>query len=237
LCILKICKQKKTTTGISQSTVISRAICEIIIFLFLLDNRGTSWLVTGTVGISTMIEVWKVTKVLKMDMFFKRTEKSADEKRTDAYDATGMYYLSMVLIPLLIGWSIYCLYTQPYKTWWSWFISSAANGVYAFGFLMMTPQLFINYKLKSVSHMPWRAMTYRVFITFVDDIFAFLIEMPTAHRLATLRDDVVFFIYLYQRWIYPEDKTRPYELGSNDTLPEEPTTTTPTTTPHSKKND
>jgi hypothetical protein len=30
--------------------------------------------------------------------------------------------------------------------------------VYAFGFVMMTPQLYINYKLKSVAHMPWKAM-------------------------------------------------------------------------------
>lgn len=33
------------------------------------------------------------------------------------------------------------------------------------------------------------------------------------HRLATLRDDIVFFIFLYQRWIYPIDKTRPNEYG------------------------
>lgn len=27
---------------------------------------------------------------------------------------------------------------------------------------MMTPQLFINYKLKSVAHLPWRMLTYKV---------------------------------------------------------------------------
>ena len=37
--------------------------------------------------------------------------------------------------------------------------------------------------------------------------------MPTAHRLATLRDDLIFFIYLYQYWIYPVDKSRPNEFG------------------------
>jgi len=35
-------------------------------------------------------------------------------------------------------------------------------GVYAFGFLFMLPQLFINYKLKSVAHLPWRAFMYKV---------------------------------------------------------------------------
>jgi hypothetical protein len=61
--------------------------------------------------------------------------------------------------------------------------------------------------------MPWRAMTYKAFNTFVDDIFAWIIDMPTTHRIATLRDDLVFFIYLYQRWIYPVDKTRANEYG------------------------
>ena len=32
----------------------------------------------------------------------------------------------------------------------------------------MTPQLFINYKLKSVAHMPWRAMIYKSLNTFID---------------------------------------------------------------------
>lgn len=29
------------------------------------------------------------------------------------------------------------------------------------GFVLMTPQLYINYKLKSVDHLPWRALIYR----------------------------------------------------------------------------
>ncbi|KAB0393811.1 hypothetical protein E2I00_001244, partial [Balaenoptera physalus] len=38
------------------------------------------------------------------------------------------------------------------------------------------------------------------FNTFIDDVFAFIITMPTSHRLACFRDDVVFLVYLYQRW-------------------------------------
>lgn len=49
---------------------------------------------------------------------------------------------------------------------------------------------------------------YKAFNTFIDDIFAFIITMPTAHRIACFRDDVIFLIYLYQRWLYPVDKTR-----------------------------
>ena len=53
---------------------------------------------------------------------------------------------------------------------------------------MMCPQLFINYKLKSVAHLPWRQMTYKFLNTIVDDLFAFVIKMPTLHRLSVFRD-------------------------------------------------
>jgi hypothetical protein len=85
--------------------------------------------------------------------------------------------------------------------------------VYTFGFISMTPQLFINYKLKSVAHMPWKTFMYKALNTFIDDLFAFVIKMPWLHRLACLRDDAIFFVYLYQRWIYPEDKRRRNEFG------------------------
>ena len=39
---------------------------------------------------------------------------------------------------------------------------------------------------------------YKAFNTFINDLFAFIITMPTAHRVACFRDDVVFVIYLYQ---------------------------------------
>lgn len=37
--------------------------------------------------------------------------------------------------------------------------------------------------------------------------------MPTLHRLATLRDDVIYFIALYQSWIYRVDYRRVNEFG------------------------
>ena len=55
---------------------------------------------------------------------------------------------------------------------------------------MMCPQLFINYKLKSVAHMPWRQMTYKFLNTIIDDLFAFVIKMPLLHRLSVFRDGI-----------------------------------------------
>jgi hypothetical protein len=45
---------------------------------------------------------------------------------------------------------------------YSFVVSILAGAVYTFGFIMMTPQLFINYKMKSVAHLNWRVMTYKV---------------------------------------------------------------------------
>lgn len=61
--------------------------------------------------------------------------------------------------------------------------------------------------------MPWKMFVYKIFNTFVDDAFAFLIEMPWKHRLMTLRDDAVFLVFLYQAYIYRVDKTRTNEFG------------------------
>ena len=61
--------------------------------------------------------------------------------------------------------------------------------------------------------MPGRAMAYKFLNTFIDDLFAFTIKMPFLHRLATLRDDVIFFVYLYQAWAYKVDHTRVNEFG------------------------
>lgn len=77
----------------------------------------------------------------------------------------------------------------------------------------MIPSLYINYRLKSVAHMPGKAMMYKFLNTFIDDLFAFTIKMPFLHRLATFRDDIIFFIYIYQRWAYKVDYTRVNEFG------------------------
>jgi hypothetical protein len=67
--------------------------------------------------------------------------------------------------------------------------------------------------LKSVAHLPWRVLVYKSLNTFIDDLFSFIIRMPTMARISCFRDDVVFFVYLYQRWLYPVDTSRPVEGG------------------------
>ena len=100
-----------------------------------------------------------------------------------------------------------------HRSWYSWAVSSAADSVYALGFVRLCPQLYINYKLRSVAHLPLRAFGYKVFCTFIDDVFAFMVEMPLKHRLMTFRDDLVFLAFLAQWYWYPTDKKRVNEFG------------------------
>ena len=53
----------------------------------------------------------------------------------------------------------------------------------------------------------------RLLLQIVDDLFAFVIKMPTLHRLSVFRDDLVFLVYVYQRWAYKVDKRRANEFG------------------------
>lgn len=130
-------------------------------------------------------------------------------------DRIATKHLGRYLLPLVFAYTLYSFFMEEHSGWYSWLIISASSAVYALGFALMTPQLFLNYKLKSVAHLPWRVLVYKSLNTFIDDLFSFIIRMPTMARISCFRDDVVFFIYLYQRWLYPVDTSRPVEGGGD----------------------
>ncbi|KAF7840199.1 cleft lip and palate transmembrane protein 1-like protein [Senna tora] len=212
--------KNKSMEGLSAKSVVVSFISQLIVFLYLLDN-DTSWMILASSGIGCIIEFWKIGKAMHIEidrtgripMLKFRDRESYVRNKTKEYDDIAMKYLSYVLFFLAVCFSIYSLKYDRHKSWYSWILSSLTSCVYMFGFIMMCPQLFINYKLKSVAHLPWRQMTYKFLNTIIDDLFAFVIKMPTLHRLSVFRDDVIFLIYLYQRWIYPVDKKRVNEFG------------------------
>ncbi|GFR48649.1 hypothetical protein Agub_g10603 [Astrephomene gubernaculifera] len=212
-------KNNKSMEGLSARTVAINAFCQVVILLYLFDN-DTSFVVLLSSVLGTGIELWKVTKAFDVSINRERfpyitfkDRASYSNKETKKYDAEAMRYLSYALYPLVIGYSIYSLMYKTHKSWYSWVLSSLVGAVYMFGFILMCPQLYLNYKLKSVAHLPWRQMTYKFLNTIIDDLFAFVIKMPLLHRLSVFRDDVIFLIYLYQRWVYRVDKTRANEFG------------------------
>eukprot|EP00824_Muranothrix_gubernata_P005097 TRINITY_DN16613_c0_g1_i1.p1 TRINITY_DN16613_c0_g1~~TRINITY_DN16613_c0_g1_i1.p1 ORF type:complete len:619 (+),score=121.66 TRINITY_DN16613_c0_g1_i1:19-1875(+) len=227
-------RNNKSMEGLSMRSILMNTAMQVVIFLYLLDNE-TSWLILISTGIGCLIEFWKVTKAADVSLDRSRwipiviRDKASYTKETKRHDDAAMRYLSYVLLPLVIGYSIYSLIYETHRNWYSWVLNSLVGCVYTFGFIMMTPQLFINYKLKTVAQLPWRVFVYRALNTFIDDLFAFIIKMPTLHRLSCFRDDIVFIIYLYQRWIYPVDKKRRTEGPTGEVEEEEPLTQEPAT--------
>ena len=124
---------------------------------------------------------------------------------TDSY-ATS--HLGLLFLPISIGFCLYSLIYSQHKSWYSYLLSSLTGCIYTFGFILMVPQLLINYRLKSVEHMPWANLSYRFLNTIIDDLFAFVIRMPMMHRISCFRDDLIFVVYLYQRYTYPVDASR-----------------------------
>ncbi|KAF3274554.1 hypothetical protein TWF970_007816 [Orbilia oligospora] len=220
-------RNKKDNVGVSFRTILGNVIMQLIIFLYLIDNSdGTSWMILFGQGTGILIEAWKITTVVNVRVreapgtllgykisFEDKHKLSETEEKTKEYDEIAFKYLMIVAVPLLLAYAGYSLVYEEHKSWYSFIITTLVGSVYAYGFLMMVPSLYINYRLRSVAHMPRKTMMYKFLNTFVDDLFAFTIKMPTLHRIATLRDDVIFFIYLYQLWSYRVDYSRVNEFG------------------------
>lgn len=217
-------KNRDSMKGISVRTLFINLVMSVIIFLYLLDKeKETSMMILAPAGIGIIIEIWKISRAMKVssiDTFpyiSVEDKESYKENDTNKYDRIAMTYLSYAMYPLLACYAVYSLMYEEHKGWYSYIINTLVGAVYVFGFITMTPQLYINYKLKSVEHLPWRVMVYRFLNTIIDDLFSFIITMPTMHRLSCFRDDIIFVIYLYQRWIYRVDNTRdPYGQFSKE---------------------
>ncbi|TFY69424.1 hypothetical protein EVJ58_g405 [Rhodofomes roseus] len=221
-------RHKQELVGVSVRTIVTNVVVQIIILLYLIDNNEqTSWMILMGSGVGVLIEAWKITKAVdigiapsapgswfpyRLDIQDKHV-LTEDEKKTQEYDKLAFRYVSYVTIPCLAGYTVYSLLYETHRGWYSFVISTLTSFVYMFGFAQLVPQLIINYKLKSVAHMPMKAMIYKSLSTVVDDLFAFCIKMPFLHRLACFRDDVVFLVFLYQRWIYRIDPKRVNEYG------------------------
>ena len=224
-------RKKKDNVGTSVRTILANVFMQTVIFLYLVDNSdGTSWMILAGQGFGIFVEAWKITKTVDVRLrepgadskfqflpyivaFEDKHALSDTEKKTQEYDAIAFNYMYIIAVPLLLAYAAYSLYYESHKSWYSFVIETLVGSVYAYGFLMMVPSLYINYRLQSVAHMPSKTMTYKFLNTFIDDLFAFTIRMPTLHRLATLRDDVIFFVWLYQKWVYKVDYTRVNEFG------------------------
>ena len=109
-----------------------------------------------------VLEAWKITKTVDVRVrqtgpnswlpykitFEDKHKLSETEKKTKEYDEIAFRYLYMVAVPLLGGYAVYSVIYDTHKSWYSFVITTLVGSVYAYGFLMMVPSLYINYRLK-----------------------------------------------------------------------------------------
>lgn len=226
----------KSLRGISVRSLSIQLVSNTIIAVYLW-HEGASLLVLLPQAALTLLLAWKIAKAsgfvlhtkwivpyvlpVPVPRYDAALAASASEARTSEYDRQALHFVLTLLAPLVAGFVAHSFLYVKHSSWAEWALGTAVGAVYAFGFALMTPQLWINYKLKSVAQLPWRVLAYRFFNTVIDDLFASIIRMPLMHRLSVFRDDVIFVIYMGQRWMYPIDRERPAESyeedGSNTT--------------------
>ncbi|KAM0791252.1 hypothetical protein ACM66B_005729 [Microbotryomycetes sp. NB124-2] len=219
-------KKKDNLVGVSVRTIAANCVVQLIVLLYLIDNNeNTSWMILFSSGTGLLIEAWKIPKTVDLKLVPKsgiipyrlevhdKHKLTEEELKTQEADKLAFKIVGVACVPLLTGYTIYSLYYNEHRSWYSFVITTLTMFVQAFGFVQMLPQIVINYKLKSVAHMPMKALTYKFLTTIVDDFFSFIIKMPWLHRLACFRDDVVFVVLLYQMWIYKTDYSRANEYG------------------------
>lgn len=59
--------KNKSMEGLSAKSVVLNFVCQLIIFLYLLDNE-TSWMILGSSGIGVCIEFWKIGKAMHVEV-------------------------------------------------------------------------------------------------------------------------------------------------------------------------
>merc|ERR1712087_993199 len=211
-------QRTESVQGLSVRTIFLNAVCQLIILLYLLD-QDTTWMILFSSAVGLAIECWKITQAADVSFSKRWPFVTVADKETYAlsetkkYDKVAMKYLSYVLYPSLVGYAVYSAVYNEHKGWYSFVVGTLVSFIYMFGFITMCPQLYLNYKLKSTAFMPWRMLTYKFLNTIIDDLFAFVVKMPTMHRISCFRDDVIFLVFLYQKWIYRTDYTRVNEYG------------------------
>jgi len=202
---------------VSLRAVVLEILCNVVLLIYLYD-QDSNFLVLILSFCQVLVDCWKLTRVIKVSVERRyvvvpwlRFKSKVPHTGAEDYDKIAMKYLSIILLPCIFAYAGYSASQECHKSWPSYVLHVSASCVYALGFALMTPQLFINYRMKSVANLPWRRFIYRAINTFIDDLFSFIIKMPTMHRMSCFRDDIVFIVYLYQRRIYPVDKNRNFD--------------------------
>ena len=155
-------------TGLSVRALFLDWISQVVIMFYLIE-MDSSLLMTVPTAAGMLIALWKCQRgaglkfvkegngLFGYELRATRLQASTGESKKDdlanlseemdqlATRLLGKFFL----LPLVVTYGLYSLAKEPHSGWYSWFITTSSSFVYAIGFVLMTPQLFLNYKLKS----------------------------------------------------------------------------------------
>ena len=212
-------RKNTSLRGLSIRALFIEVVFKVIIFLYLLDEEAMQIILVPS-GIAIFVDLWKIRKgtgfaFTTTSPYYRlariEEEENSEDEITKASldtDKIVIQYIVKGVFPIFISFSVYSLVYCRFQNWFSWVIQTLAGLTYSAGFLLMTPQVIINYKLKSVAHLPWDVLTYRFVNTFIDDLFAFIVTLPSMHQMSVFRDDIIFIVCVVQRFVYRVDEKR-----------------------------
>lgn len=195
------------SAGLSPGKYYSDVLFQLIIVLYMIDN-DTSLLLVLLAAVEMLMSVYVAVRVTGLSLTlrprfpFLHLSSNARDSPTTHYERIAVRFLLKLATPFLVCYVAYSFAHRGQLRLYSFVLKTLVTMIYVVGFINMTPQVYINYRLKSVESLPWRAMSYHFLNTIVDDLFAFAIKMTTLQRISVFRDDVIFVIYLVQLWLY-----------------------------------
>lgn len=189
--------------GVSILTFGIEFVTQVVVLAYLVDNSSTASVLILLECVGNMVlPLWKIYHLSQFKLTrtfpFLSVDYNEVYKRsnTQKYDRQAIKAMSVALLPLFASYVAYSFLYEHHKGLFSFGLKSLVTFVYLFQFITMTPQLYINYKLQSVEHMPGKALFYRFLNTIIDDLFAFIIAMPSLYRINCFKDDIIFIIYV-----------------------------------------
>ena len=150
---------KEDVEGLSVKTLYINIVMQVVITLYLFDNE-TSMMVFVPQALGIGVSVWKLFQASEVEHinafpYIRLVDKvSYAQSETKRLDDEAMTYLSYALYPLVVCYAIYSAIYNEHRGWYSFILNTAVGAIYVYGFILMTPQLYINYKMQSVEHMP-----------------------------------------------------------------------------------
>jgi hypothetical protein len=187
----------------------------LVAFLYV-GIEGSHFLVKIELAVGLVIELWKLKKIFRLEfsrcfpfisLKYKidfKLKKSKDYE-TEAVNLM-LKWLFLPVAVIYLSYRIYYFKSTLTRSIFKFVIEYVFFLMNLFGFILLTPQVYLNYKLKSVQHLPFKALTFKFLNTIIDDLYAFAVKTPTLYRIFCFKDDVIFVILIIQIIKYRNNK-------------------------------